>query len=169
MTKQEAVLKLLQSNNKEHILQGLDEFDANHYTVLLPDVISLYKNSQDAEIKSKIIFLLTNMKQNSAVDILVSSLNKIVKDIDLYPELIRSCWENGLDFSAHLAFFAEIFIRCSYFVALEAFTVIEGNIAKSSKEQIQEILYLLRNNKKNVHDDKIRLYEELIKVVESYF
>lgn len=167
MTKQEAVLKLLQSNNKEHILQGLNEFEANHFTAILPDVIFLYNNCQDAEIKAKIIFLLTNMKQNSAVDILVSSLNEI-KDINLYPELIRSCWENGLNFSAHLAFFSEIFIRSSYLVALEAFTVIEENIGKSSKKQIQEILSLLKSNKKNLSNDKMRLYEELISVVERY-
>lgn len=166
MTKQETVLKLLQSNNKEHILQGLNEFEANHYPKLLPEVISLY-NRQDTEINAKIIFLLTNMKQNSAVDILVSSLNEI-KDINLYPELIRSCWENGLNFSAHLAFFSEIFIRSSYLVALEAFTVIEENIGKSSKKQIQEILSLLKSNKKNLSNDKMRLYEELISLIERY-
>lgn len=166
MTKQESVLKLLQSNNKEYILQGLNEFEVNHFTALLPDVISLY-NRQDAEINAKIIFLLTNMKQNSAVEILVSSLNEI-KDINLYPELIRSCWENGLNFSAHLAFFSEIFIRSSYLVALEAFTVIEENIGKSSKKQIKEILGILKNNKKNLSNDKIRLYEELISVIERY-
>lgn len=166
MTKQEAILKLLQSNNKEHVLEGLNEFEANHYTTLLPEVISLY-NRQDAEINAKIIFLLTNMKQNSAVDILVSSLNEI-KDINHYPELIRSCWENGLDFSAHLAFFSEIFIRSSYLVAIEAFTVIEENIGKSSKKQIKEILSLLKSKKKNLSNDKIRLYEELISLIESY-
>jgi hypothetical protein len=99
MTKKDNIKKLLQSNKKELIIQGLNEFENNRYADLLPDVISLYLRN-DSEINTKIYFLLTNMKQNSAVDFLISSL-KNIDDFHHFPELIRSCWENGLDFSAH--------------------------------------------------------------------
>lgn len=164
MMKQENILKLLQSNHYDTVLQGLSEFEKHHYAELIPVVISLYKRN-DAEINSKIIFLLSNMKQNSAVDFLISSLNDI-NDFTDFPELIRSCWENGLDFSAHLAFFTNVFIRSPYFVALEAFTVIEENLKKSSKKQIKDCITLLKKEGKNISNDKKRLFETLVGILE---
>lgn len=166
MTKQESILKLLQSSNKEQIIQGLDEFERHPISELLPEIVSLYMRN-DSDINAKIIFLLTNMKQNSAVNLFILSLNKI-KDFDNYPELIRSCWENGLDFSAHLLFFTEIFIRSSFNVALEAFTVIEENAQKTSKSQIKESIQLLKKEKKNISDDNKSLYEELVSLLEHF-
>ncbi|NMD01242.1 MAG: hypothetical protein GYA62_16185 [Bacteroidales bacterium] len=166
MTKKDNIKKLLQSNKKELIIQGLNEFENNRYADLLPDVISLYLRN-DSEINTKIYFLLTNMKQNSAVDFLISSL-KNIDDFHHFPELIRSCWENGLDFSAHLTFFTNIFIRSSYAVAIESFTVIEENIQKATKEQVKECLTVLKKEGKSISSDKKSLYEALVGILEPF-
>jgi hypothetical protein len=48
-------------------------------------------------------------------------------------ELVMSCWESGLDFSAHLIFFANLVVNCEYPVALEAITVIDEMLILSDE------------------------------------
>jgi len=165
MTKVESIKKLLQSAHKEQIIEGLKEFEHNRFTELIPELLHLYERN-DNEINTIIIFLLTNMKQKNGADVLIQSF-KTLPWIEKHPELIRICWENGLNYSSHLDFFAELFTRSSYETALEAFTVIEENLEHAQKHDLEACVKILKSAETNISTMLKSLYSELIKLLEQ--
>jgi len=163
MTKAESIKKLLHSNVKEQIVEGLKEFEQHRFVELIPELLHLYEQNDD-DINRIIIFLLTNMKQKNGADIFVQSL-KTLSSLNKHPELIRICWENGLNYASHLDFFAELFIQSSYDIALEAFTVIEENLKNANQQQVEDCIKVLQNAENNISPLLQSLYKELMQLL----
>jgi hypothetical protein len=82
-------------------------------------------------------------------------------------DVISSCWQSRLDFHAHLNTFATCFLYSDYQTSLEAFTVIEEMLWKSSNNQIESCKEILMKNDSKISDEKQPLYKELIKVIDQ--
>ena len=99
--------------------------------------------SHNSEHKDAGLELLKNEK---SVDFLIEAIghaeHKNEKAI-----LIAACWESGLDFKGHEAFFADLALDLDLFVSLEAITVIDS-IEYMEVAAMKEILQKL--NDKNI-------------------
>jgi hypothetical protein len=99
--------------------------------------------SHNSEHKDAGLELLKNEK---SVDFLLEAIqhteHKNEKAI-----LIAACWESGLDFKGHEAFFADLALDMDLFVSLEAITVIDS-IEYMEVAAMKEILQKL--NDKNI-------------------
>lgn len=152
--------KLLFSENEGNILMAINEIEKNNYIELIPYLFEIYTSKNNEKIRQKIYFLLSALKQNKCVNFIIEGIEK-VKVIDSYPELIRICWENGLDFSKYLKFFINFFINNSIEVAIESFSVIENNLHYASFDILKDSLIELDKNKEKIAPDKKLLHKEL--------
>jgi len=79
------------------------------------------------------------LKKEKAVTVLVDAV-KDCKNPKNKALLVAACWESGMDFKAHLDFFAELVHDSDLFVSLEAITVISENIGEIDKAQAQKLI-----------------------------
>ena len=79
------------------------------------------------------------LKKEKAVNVLVDAV-KDCKNPKNKALLVAACWESGMDFKAHLDFFAELVHDEDLFVSLEAITVISENIGDIDKAQAQKLI-----------------------------
>jgi len=78
--------------------------------------------------------------------------------------LVSSCWQSGLDYSEYSVHFARLFLRGSYQVALESYTLLEEsamNVSSALKEEVRDILL---SSKPALKNDRIPLLQDLIKL-----
>ncbi|HKC69262.1 MAG TPA: hypothetical protein VKG26_13585 [Bacteroidia bacterium] len=143
-----------QKNNEipsaEEIAAKLKEEEANEKTDkkkekdtrAIKQLIELL-GSHNSEHKDAGLELLKNEKS-------VPFLLEAIKQAEHKNEkatLIAACWESGLDFKGHEAFFAELALDMDLFVSLEAITVLD-NIENMEVLAMKEILQKL--NDKNI-------------------
>ncbi|MFO7370484.1 MAG: hypothetical protein R6X09_09465 [Bacteroidales bacterium] len=157
----------LKSNDPQLILPVLLEIKNSGSVNLLPDLLAMVNKNTDQQVRNEILKFLTEMKSKEAAPIIAESLHKDGYG-DYLPALLAACWQSGLDFSKHLRVFAGIFIRGDYLAALESFTVIEESIPNATDNDILECIRFLREAECMVSDEKMPLFNELKKVVESY-
>lgn len=116
------------------VKQSADIEDA--LLVLLSDQTS--RDDKDNALK-----LLKNKKASAA---LVTAIQNSEEPADK-ARLIAACWETGLDFSAHYAFFAGLVASGDYAAGLEAYTVLETNDTDPSREILGKALEVLQSAK----------------------
>jgi hypothetical protein len=156
----------LGSSDPALILTTLYEIRNSGSVKILPVLFNMVNKNTDPQIRNGILKLLSEIKSQEAVPQIADSFNK--NDFgDYLPAFVAACWQSGLDFSKHLRVFAGLFIQADYISALEAFTVIEEAILNASETEIYDCIRFLRDAECMVTDEKLPLYKELRKVVES--
>lgn len=120
-----------------------DHFSSAYFGSSPSESMGVRNPDQDHKIIANFISLLTDpahrdkkhdalviLRNNKAQQFLVDLIG--MKEYKKYRrELLMACWESGLDFSAHLIFFANVVATGEYLEALEAITIIDDmqNIA----------------------------------------
>ncbi len=101
---------------------------------------------------------LKELKEKKATDLLIQAIKKAKTPEDA-AILLAACWETGLDFSKHYAFFAETIAAGYYASALEAYTVLETTDSAVDEPELKKSLELLNAVKKknNLVSDAIAL------------
>jgi len=154
----------LNSNNEDLIKKSLEELREKGNSDLIPDIAGIVKNNQNEEIKKAVISFFADLKDQKSVINYVQFLkeNKNLEDFHL---LISTCWENGLDFSEHLQFFADLIMTADYFTAIESFTVVEENIEKLNMEKRIGFSDYISKNSKAISKEKKALIDELLSII----
>jgi hypothetical protein len=148
------------------ILLALHEIRNSGSVKLLPFLFNLINKYADPLVRNEILNLLSEIKSQEAVPLIAASFEK--NDFgDYLPAFVAACWQSGLDFSKYLHVFAGLFIQADYITALEAFTVIEESMPNASEPEIYECISFLKDAECMVTDEKLPLFRELRKVVES--
>jgi hypothetical protein len=156
----------LESSDPALILLALHEIRNSGSVKIFPVLFNMVNKNTDPQIRIEILKLVSEIKSQEAVPIIAESLHN--NDFgDYLPAFVAACWQSGLDFSKHLCVFAGLFIRADYISALEAYTVIEESIPNASETEINECIRFLKDSECMVIDEKLPLYRELRKVVES--
>ncbi|MFC2087637.1 hypothetical protein ACFLSA_05720, partial [Bacteroidota bacterium] len=137
------------------------------WTSMFPELMKVFENNDSKDIKSLILRLIVDVKDQSVVPHIVA-LIKNVEDEDEKSLLVSSCWQSRLDFSYYLNLFSEIVVTNDYQTALEAFTVIENSLINASEESIKKQLQYLKNSLSTVETEKKLLVSELIKTIETF-
>jgi hypothetical protein len=157
----------LGSSDPAHIMTTLYEIRNSGSINILPVLFSMIHKRTDPGVRNEILKFLSEIKSQEAVPLIATSLDK--NDFgDYLPAFVAACWQSGLDFSKHLRVFAGLFIQGDYRTALEAFTVIEESIPNASDNDISDFIRFLRDAECMVTDEKLPLFRELRKVVESH-
>lgn len=158
------VLKNLKSNQKQMIIKGIQQFRDSGNAAFLEEVISLLINTNDDEIRELLVNLLFEIRNQSAVPVLVNAINdNSLKSIK--KTLLLACWQSGLDFSEYLHVFAEIVRTSDIETGIEAFSVAENFTENSSLEMIDKEINLTEVYLKKQSKNSNILAGELLKVL----
>lgn len=149
------------------ILSTLNEIKQNGKANILPLLFETLLRNDDKEVHDEIFKILGQLKDKESVRYIMEEINS-EHSTPYIESLLTTCWQSGLDYSAHIELFAKQFIVGSYQASIEAFTVIEEWIHNSSDETKNRCLELLRQSVADINEQKKPLYVELIKLVESY-
>jgi hypothetical protein len=120
---QHNLLNILVSTNLSRIVETLDEFKVSGTISDLPILIEALHQAKEAEVKSVIILIMSNLKNERSVGCLIEAIGNPRYKSEL-KTLLTCCWENGLDYSNHLSFFVDLLIKNDFEIAFEAYTVI---------------------------------------------
>ena len=156
----------LKSKDEKMIIAKLRELKTKGNASILPLILDLLESSSSDDIIQEVLNIIGDLRDQNCAPVIISYIDnkKLGKHVSA---IVSSCWQSMLDFHAHLSSFATCFLDGDYQTALEAFTVIEEMLWKSTDEQIQSCKKILVENKKTVTEEKRLLYRELIKVLDE--
>ncbi len=154
----------LKSNDEKMVLSKLREMKVSGNVKILPYILDLLKTSNSENIIQEVLNIIRDLRDQKCVPVIIKYVddNKVGEHIR---DVLSSCWQSRLDYHGHLNSFANCFLHGDYQTALEAFTVIEEMLWKSTEEQIQSCRKVIMNNASNINEEIKPLYNELLKVL----
>ena len=157
----------LSGHNSRDVLAKIRELKTTGRVSILSYILDLLKSEQKKEIISEIFVLISDLKYQQGVPVVVECIKEL-KGSENLSGLISACWQSQLDYSHHLETFADCFISGSYQDAVESFTVIEEMLWRSDKEIIESCHKYLHDRKSKVEEEKQALLRELLTVLSNY-
>jgi HEAT repeat protein len=159
-------IRALESLDPDQAIPAIYESRNSGSVKILPVLFQQIKKETPVAIRSEILKLLGDIKSQDAVPLIAASLENMDFGEQL-PGFVAACWQSGLDFSGYLPVFARLFIHSDYLTSLEAFTVLEESFPNATDLARTECIRYLRQSENLVIDDKLPLFRELRKVIES--
>lgn len=161
----ELIAKVVNSSD-EQVISMLNELKDSIDISLAPTLIEMLYSSRSETLKRAVVEYLSNIKQTSAVGIMVNSLKDSfpLKNVTL---LLTACWQSRLDFSSELDIFIDILIDGNYLTAFEAFTVIENSIHELNTQNLSGYIAKVRKGIVKADRDKQLLLLEMVAVMEK--
>ena len=156
----------LKSNDNKRILTKLRELKVSGNENILPFILDLLEISNSEDIIKEVLNFIRDLKDQKCVPVIIKYIDNR-KVGDQLGEIISSCWQSRLDFHEYLNSFATCFLHGDYQTSLEAFTLIEEMLWKSTDKQIQSCRKVLLDNEREISEEKKPLYNELIKVLDE--
>ncbi|MCD6201454.1 MAG: hypothetical protein J7K46_06590 [Bacteroidales bacterium] len=163
------LIKQLFSARDEVVLSVIKEIRYSGNPALIPAVMKLYSQTDSPTITDAVVALIRDMKSQPSVAPLIPALQDI-SDQDKKQRMVAACWQSGLDFSAHIQVFLQIFLEGDYMTALEAFTVIENALPfLHDKTVLKEHIAFFKEQSYRINpaSDKVSLYHEMMKLLEE--
>ncbi len=160
------LLKELQSADHLKVIEALEELRVSGKATDIPVLLDLLHQSQNPEIKSKITGLFGNLKEKSAVPLIIEA----IQDQKYAPELkqlVSCCWENGLDYSNYLSVFVDLLINSDFLIAFEAYTVITNMVTTIDQAKIDIEIEKLDQTMHTTTEDKKVLMLDVIDFLPS--
>lgn len=151
------------SANPEIVLAAVESLKEKGNSEYLPILFELLLASPENEVEASILKLLGTVKDNETIPVFVAALQN-AKFKNIRKEIITACWQNGLDFSAHMAVFADLVIEETWEVAFEAFTVIENLEYFPPEEELKNIRLKIAGALKTADAQKQYFLEEILRM-----
>ena len=158
-------LKLaIKTANQELIDHALDEIKGKGDHTYITPLIELLHQNLPWEIREKIFLIFVDLKNEDSVDQLVNDL-KVEKDLNILERLVAACWQNGLNFSKHLAYFVELVINEEFQIAFEAFTVVENMYGKIEGDTEVRLMDKITASLPDAEENKKHLLRGLLDII----
>jgi uncharacterized protein YegP (UPF0339 family) len=166
-TNDNSIISDLFSNVDTVVLDTLNEISNSGRVHFIPVIAELLHTTENIEIKNSIVKIFSELKQTAAVPVMVETIKnkKFENELEL---IVRSCWENGLDYSTYILDFAELLINGNYMTAFESYTVIMNTEGDISKENAGKSIDFLKKNLSGVSSDRKPLVEDIINFLSDY-
>jgi hypothetical protein len=158
-------IKKLKTGREDVILQSLKDLRNAGNNAILPEIMGVLKGQYSEEVEQAVFKILDDLNEQSSVETVMENLPDY-EDEEYYHNLISSCWQNGLDYSQHLAYFIDVALKKDYHSSFEALTVIEENINQLENEERESLVSKIELAKSNVSAEKKTLLNELQSIVQ---
>lgn len=154
----------LKTGNPETIDQTIEEIGETGDSSFIVLLTAFLHQTDEPELKNKILKLLGELKHSDAVDQLIHVIQDPIYKNE-QSALVACCWENGLNYSQYLPFFADLVIEEEFETAFEAFTVIENMYGKIDKSVEIQILDKINLALATANEQKNYLLKGLLKII----
>lgn len=161
-----SILKGLQSADSIKVIETIEELRVAGKASDIPILLEMLHLSQNAEIKSRIIALFSNLKESDAIPLIVEAIQN-QKYAPEMKELVSCCWENGLDYTKYLSLFVDLLIEGDFLVAFEAYTVITNMTTSIDQVIIDQEIEKLDQAMRSSSDEKKALMLDVVDFLPS--
>lgn len=163
---EEQYINNLLSTDEQLQSETLEEIRTSGNSKLLPFLIELLHAAKNEDVKLKVYNILAELKHSDSIPIIIDAIqnDKYQAEQEM---LIRSCWENGLDFTPHISVFAKLVVNGDYMTAFEAFTVVENLEGTISEAESEEIITILKEGLAGAINERKVLINEIIQFIPS--
>jgi len=160
------ILTGLQSGKERIIVDTIRQLYINGTAEILPHLFKLYFTTASKMIRTEILSLLNDLKDKKSGPYFIEAV-RTYKGQENYQKIVSACWQNGLDFSNDLKIFIDLVIEQDLLTAIEAFSVVEGNISEVSSPEREKFAIYIRSKLCAVDNSRKNLLNELLHVVEN--
>ena len=160
-------IQTLRSGNRSAILTTLKELRGGGKPEVLPELFEILASGDDPQVRSEILSLLNDLKDQESVPYLVEAIQN-PEYSGIVAELVAACWQNGLAYGAYLNTFLEVAIHGEYPALIEAFTVMEEAIGEVEQEERVKMADKLQSRMEEADKQKQPLLLELARVIRRY-
>lgn len=160
------LLSNLQSADSLTVIKTIEQLRESGNASYIPVLIEILHYSDNPEINSKIITLLSDLKHSDAISLITEAIQN-EKYTEELKDLVAVCWENGLNFSEYLSLFVDLVIEQNFEVAFEAYTVIQNMPGKISQQLLDEQIDKIEEALPNASEQKKQLLIDIIDFLPS--
>jgi len=154
----------LSSKDSQVVINTLQQVKNSGSPVLIPELIDLLRKTKGSEVRNQIVSILNNLKYQPSASELVKAIRQEDQP-EMVSLLVAACWKNGLDYSAYIDDFIQIFLEYDYITALDALTVIENATGNLEAGATQSRITKLKSFMDQTGADKRMLIQELIHIL----
>ncbi|MCF8372541.1 MAG: hypothetical protein K9H64_13005 [Bacteroidales bacterium] len=154
----------LKSGNPVKVSSALGRLRTDGNVAYLSIIFDELLETVDDVIRKNISGFLNDLKDQQVVDSFIEAIHD-QKYQAVLPLLISACWQNGLDFSDHAETFAGAFIKGSFIVSIEAFSVFDNMVDSISLAERNSVCMKLKSALPEMEIEKQKLARELISLL----
>jgi len=165
--KQKTLVAGLKSMSDEQLISLIQDFRENGELFIINPLLDLIYTNISLTLHEAILEFISDIKDQNAVDIIVSVIQKNMGDKNT-TGLLSSCWQSNLDFSKHLPIFIDILCNSDYQASFEAFTIIENSVGDIDKKNLDLYITSIESKLKGTPVEKKSLLTETIVMLESF-
>jgi hypothetical protein len=125
-----------------------------------------FDSSDDRSVHKIISEFFNDLKDLSARHEIIAEIRKPWNE-NTMSMLVSSCWQSGLDYSDYMEDIINIFVKGDFPTSIECMTVIEGSVAKSSRERRDGLIKTLKDTDRVWVNEKKNLTLELLSILEK--
>lgn len=154
----------LKSGNPAKVSSALGRLRTGGNVAYLSIIFDELLETGDDEIRKNMTEFLNDLKDQKVVESFIGAIHD-QKYLAVLPILISACWQNGLDFSDHAETFAAAFIKGSFIVSIEAYSVFDNMVDSISLAQRESACMKIRSAMPEMQIEKQKLARELISLL----
>lgn len=160
------IVKNLKSDDFKLISDSLKVIKESGSSDYLPLLFDLLHRTTVDNIRQQVTNIFFQLKSTESIPYFINALynEKYRNEREL---LVRSCWENGLDFSEYTSVFIDIMANGNYMEALESLTLIENSEFSISEKEYEKYQKLISKAIVDMPDGHKQLLEEALKVLDT--
>lgn len=139
-TRLKNILNDLSSSEEKKVLTAIKQLRKHGKPEAIKPIIELLKNTSNETVKSEVISLLYDLKEQNVVDEIILA----IKDDYFINEksiLISIFWQASLDGSEYLSTFVKEAIKGDYLTCIEVLTVIENFDATFQETEVEDLKF----------------------------
>lgn len=164
-TKRSQTINKLRSRVDDIIMEGIHEVRDNGDPEILHDLVDLLGDGGNSSIENAVLQVLNDLKDQNSVEVLIAIIQKY-RGQAILNKLVCACWQNGLDYSAHIPLFIDLAIKEDYRTSLEVLSLIEENEAHINPEERQSHIQCIKDKLNNTEEEKRCLLEQIISILQ---
>ncbi len=159
------LVKRLRSEDEMTVLKALGELRSKGNLAYVPELLNVLNVSGSETVQRELVRFLADIREKAVIPYIIDSLrDPRLKTV--HHSIISACWQSGIDYSAHLNLFIEIFLAADYMTSLESFSVIEQSLEHLTNEEITHKRELLLKGLDKVSEEKKPLASELVNLLQ---
>ncbi len=164
-TKRSQTITKLRSRVDDTIMEGIQEVRESGDPEILHDLIDLLSDGGNESIENATLQVLNDLKDPNTVEVLIAIIKKY-RSHRILNKLVCACWQNGLDYSAHLPLFIDLAINEDYRTSLEVLSVIEENAIHINSDERKSHIQRIENQLNNLDQEKRYLLEQIVSILQ---
>ncbi len=167
MIAQKKIIENLHSNDIIVVMKTIESLRHNGKDKNIDNILELLLRTKDGEIKRAICNLLNDLKDQKSAPVIMCAIHNITYK-NILQVIVESCWQSGLDYSSYLSDFINLMVHENYYVALEAFTVVENMIGSFTTQELENNIAQLKMAINDSDKNKSYLFVEMINVLKGF-